>query len=37
MLKIVPPKYNTMYIKIAKGKNKLPSNLKEIIKKIQNG
>ena len=37
MLKILPKQYNTPTIKAAKGKNKLPTSIKEVIKKIKNG
>jgi hypothetical protein len=37
MLKILPKQYDTPAIKVAKGKNKLPTTIKEIIKKFKNG
>jgi hypothetical protein len=37
ILKILPKQYNTPTIKVAKGKNKLPTSIKEIIKKFKNG
>jgi hypothetical protein len=36
-LKIVPNKYSTPAIKVAKGKNKLPTTLKQVFKKLRNG
>ena len=37
MLKILPKQYNTPTIKAARGKNKLPTTIKEVIKKFKNG
>lgn len=37
MLKLVPKKYRTNTVKVAKGKYKLPVTLKEAIKKVRNG
>jgi hypothetical protein len=37
MLKILPKQYDTPTIKVAKGKNKLPTTIKEVIKKFKNG
>lgn len=37
MLKIVPKKYSTNTVKVAKGKYKLPTTIKQAIKKISNG
>ena len=37
MLKLVPKKYRTDTVKVAKGKYKLPLTLKEAIKKVRNG
>jgi hypothetical protein len=37
MMKMLPKQYNTPAIKVAKGKNKLPTTLREIIKKFKNG
>ena len=37
MMKMLPKQYNTPSIKVAKGKNKLPTTLREIIKKFKNG
>jgi len=37
IMRQLPKKYNTPAIKVAKGKNKLPTTLKEIIKKFRNG
>jgi hypothetical protein len=36
-LKLVPNKYSTPTIKVAKGKNKLPTTLKQVFKKLRNG
>jgi hypothetical protein len=36
-LKIVPNKYNTPAIKMARGKFKLPTTLKQVFKKLRNG
>ncbi len=37
MMKMLPKQYNTPTIKVAKGKNKLPTTIKEVIKKFRNG
>jgi hypothetical protein len=37
IMKILPKQYDTPTIKVAKGKNKLPTSIKEIIKKFKNG
>lgn len=37
MLKILPKKYKTNTIKVAEGKYKLPTTIKQAIKKISNG
>ena len=37
IMKMLPKQYNTPLIKVAKGKNKLPTTLREIIKKFRNG
>lgn len=37
MLRIVPKKYSTNNVKVARGKYKLPTNIKQAIKKISNG
>jgi hypothetical protein len=37
ILKILPKQYNTPTIKAARGKNKLPTSIKEVIKKFKNG
>jgi hypothetical protein len=37
IMKTLPKQYNTPTIKVAKGKNKLPTSIKEIIKKFRNG
>jgi hypothetical protein len=37
ILKVLPKQYNTPTIKAARGKNKLPTSIKEVIKKIKNG
>ena len=37
ILKILPKQYSTPTIKAARGKNKLPTTLREIIKKFRNG
>ena len=37
MMKILPKQYDTPLIKVAKGKNKLPTTFKVIIKKFKNG
>ena len=37
MLRILPKKYRTNTVKVAKGKYKLPITLKEAIKKVRNG
>jgi hypothetical protein len=37
ILKILPKQYDTPTIKVAKGKNKLPTTIKEVIKKFRNG
>lgn len=37
MLKVLPKQYDTPAIKVAKGKNKLPTTIKEVIKKFKNG
>ena len=37
MMKMLPKQYNTPTIKVAKGKNKLPTTIKEVIKKFKNG
>lgn len=36
-LKLVPKQYSTPAIKLAKGKNKLPTTLKQVFKKLRNG
>jgi hypothetical protein len=37
MLKIVPKDYKTNNIKVARGKYKMPTTLKQLIKKLANG
>jgi hypothetical protein len=37
IMKILPKQYDTPLIKVAKGKYKLPTTFKEIIKKFKNG
>ena len=37
MMQMLPKQYDTEIIKIAKGKYKLPTTLKQLIKKIKNG
>jgi hypothetical protein len=37
MMKMLPKQYDTETIKIAKGKYKLPTTLKQLIKKLKNG
>lgn len=37
MMKMLPKQYDTPTIKIARGKYKLPTTLKQLIKKIKNG
>jgi len=37
MLKIVPKEYKTNNIKVARGKYKLPTTIKQLIKKLANG
>jgi hypothetical protein len=37
MLKIIPKKYRSNTVKVAKGKYKLPTTIKEAIKKVSNG
>jgi len=37
MMKMLPKQYDTPAIKVAKGKNKLPTTIKEVIKKFKNG
>jgi hypothetical protein len=37
IMKMLPKQYDTPAIKVAKGKNKLPTTLREIIKKFKNG
>ena len=37
MMKIVPKKYNSKNIHVARGKYKLPTTLKQLIKKLANG
>jgi hypothetical protein len=37
IMKVLPKQYNTSLIKIAKGKYKLPTTIKEVIKKFKNG
>lgn len=37
LLKIVPKKYWTNNIKIAKGKYKMVTTVKELVKKVKNG
>ena len=37
IMKMLPKQYNTPLIKVSKGKNKLPTTLREIIKKFRNG
>jgi hypothetical protein len=37
ILKILPKQYNTPTIKAATGTNKLPTSIKEVIKKFKNG
>ena len=37
MLKIVPKEYKTNNIKVAKGKYKLPTTIRQLIKKLANG
>jgi hypothetical protein len=37
IMRMLPKQYDTPAIKVAKGKNKLPTTLKEIIKKFRNG
>ena len=36
-LKLVPKQYSTPAIKLAKGKNKLPTTLKQVFNKLRNG
>jgi hypothetical protein len=37
MLKVLPKQYDTPVIKTARGKNKLPTTLKQVFKKLRNG
>jgi len=37
MLDMLPKQYHTSTIKVAKGKNKLPTTMKGLIKKLRNG
>jgi hypothetical protein len=37
ILKVLPKKHHTNNIKVAKGKYKLPTTFKQLIKKISNG
>jgi hypothetical protein len=37
MMKILPKQYDTATIKVAKGKYKLPTTIKQLFKKLKNG
>ena len=37
MMRMLPPQHDTLVIKIARGKHKLPTNIGSLIKKLKNG